>query len=138
MRFGIMQGPKLRVIDDASCCGLNSTVGLRESFQLPTVDRFAAKLVRATQVCPGAMPKRKGRIFDLRSAYKQFGLSEHDRQFVRLAMNKPGSQDPVLLGLNELPFGAVGSVAAVLRESINIWYIGFFALRLVWGAYFDF
>ena len=42
MRFGIRQGPKIRVIDDASCGGLNCTVGLVESFQVHSIDRFAA------------------------------------------------------------------------------------------------
>ena len=41
------------------------------------------------------------------------------------------------LGLNALPFGAVGSVSAFLRISIALWYIGVVGLNLCWSAFFD-
>ena len=47
MRFGIRQGEKIRVIDDCSLCKLNSTVGLKEKFQLHTIDKLAAVLAQA-------------------------------------------------------------------------------------------
>ena len=52
-------------------------------------------------------------------------------------MNRPGHEAPMIMGLNALPFGAVGSVAAFLRISVNLHYIGMIALRLLWSAYFD-
>jgi hypothetical protein len=66
-----------------------------------------------------------GRTYDLKSAYKQFGLCDEDRNLVRIAVNKPGNVDPVLVGLNALPFGAIGSVAGFLMLSFAIWWIGF-------------
>jgi hypothetical protein len=56
---------------------------------------------------------------------------------VRIAVNKPGAKDPVLLGLNALPFGAIGSVAGFLRVSFAIWWIGVFGMGVAWSAYFD-
>ena len=51
-----------------------------------------------------------GRAYDLKSAYRQIGLCKRDRNLLRIADNKPGEVDPVLVGLNALPF-AIGSVA---------------------------
>eukprot|EP00435_Cladocopium_sp_Y103_P055081 s1454_g18.t1 len=44
---------------------------------------------------------------------------------------------PVLLGVNALPFGAVGSVAAFLRVSTALWYIGFVGMSICWTSFFD-
>ena len=78
-----------------------------------------------------------GRTNDLKSAYKQFGLCVEDRNLLRIAVNKPGRAEPVLVGLNALPFGAIGSVAGFLRISFAIWWIGVFGLGIAWSAYFD-
>ena len=53
-----------------------------------------------------------------------------------------GVWDPELgkvrfLGINALPFGAVGSVSSFLRISMAIWYIGIRGLRLCWTSFFD-
>ena len=117
MRFGILQGSagKLRVIDDLSVCGINGAAGLKEAFQLHTADRLASMLLKAASLAPEAIPASSGRVFDLKSAYKQFGVSEADRDLVRIAVNEPGKSSPTFLGINALPFGAAGSVARFLR-----------------------
>ena len=60
-----------------------------------------------------------------------------DRDLLRIAVNKPGAAEPILLGLNALPFGAIGSVAGFLRISFAIWWIGVFGMGIAWSAYFD-
>ena len=138
MRFGVVQGDKIRVIDDCTICGLNSTIGLQERFELRTIDKFASFVAHAFST--GAdrnMSSLSGRTFDLKSAYKQYGLHPFDRKLLRIAVNKPGVQKPVLLGLNSLPFGAVGSVSAFLRISYAVWRIGIVLCRVMWSAYFD-
>ncbi|CAE7235845.1 unnamed protein product [Symbiodinium sp. CCMP2592] len=136
MRFGIMQN-KLRVIDDLSCCGLNATVGLLEKFCLHTIDKLAAMMAHAFDVVSGVMPECCGRTFDLTAAYKQFGVCAADRERLRIAVNRPGHHKPSFLGVNALPFGGVGSVAAFLRISIALWKIGIVLFRLFWSAFFD-
>ena len=64
-------------------------------------------------------------------------MSEQDRDLVRIAVNEPGESSPTYLGINALPFGAVGSVAGFLRVSVNLWFLGFLVLRVVWSAFFD-
>ena len=44
---------------------------------------------------------------------------------------------PTLVGLNSLPFGAIGSVTGFLRVSFAVWWIGLFGLGVAWSAYFD-
>ena len=136
-RFGIRQGGKTRVIDDCTVCGLNMTVGTKEKFALHTIDQLCSMLDHSFSCSEGQHCSVLGRTYDLKSACKQFGLCSHDRDFVRIAVNKPGCRAPVLLGLNALPFGAIGSVAGFLRISFAIWWIGVFGLGLAWSAYFD-
>ena len=76
-------------------------------------------------------------ILSLTSAYKQFAIHPDDRAMLRLAVNQPGHDSPVLFGVKAFPFGAVGSVSAFLRVSLSIWYIGFKGLGLFWTAFYD-
>eukprot|EP00435_Cladocopium_sp_Y103_P057245 s2074_g19.t1 len=137
-RFGIHQGQKTRVIDDCSVCGLNQTVGLQERFVLQAVDQMCAMLCWSLRYA-GNSPHCPivGRTFDLKAAYKQFGLSRADRDLLRIAVRDPDREQPILLGLNSLPFGGVGSVAGFLRVSLATWFTGMAGLKICWTGYFD-
>ncbi|CAE7253337.1 NaCP60E [Symbiodinium sp. CCMP2592] len=138
MRFGIVQNGKVRLIDDCTISCLNLTVGLCERFELHTIDKLAAILSCALERTPASgLSGWVGRNYDLKSAYKQYGVHPVDRALVRLAVNKPGEEEPLLLGLNALPFGSVASVSAFLRVSFAIWKIGVVLAKIVWTAYFD-
>ena len=136
-RFGIRQGNKTRVIDDCTVCGLNLTTGVTEKFQLHTIDQLCCMLDTSLEMSEGNHCPVLGRTFDLKHAYKQFGLDSEDRKALRIAVQKPGQEEPILVGLNSLPFGAIGSVAGFLRISFAVWWIGLFGLGLAWTAYFD-
>lgn len=139
-RFAIAQGQKIRPIDDCTVNGLNHTVGCPEKFSLHTVDQMCAVLSKSMSLAAERQvrhPQILGRTFDLKSAYKQFGLCKEDREFLRLATWCPERRGPILLGLNALPFGAIGSVAGFLRVSVALWYIGVVGLGLCWTSYFD-
>ncbi|CAE7710295.1 SLC24A2 [Symbiodinium sp. CCMP2592] len=128
---------QVRVIDDASICGINATVGLKYGFQMHSIDRYAAWISKALRINDGKLPACKGRVYDLKSAYKQFGIHPTDRELFRFAVNKPGEAEPMIMGANSLPFGAVGSVAAFLRISLSIWLIGMRLFSIFWTAFFD-
>ncbi|CAE7424754.1 unnamed protein product, partial [Symbiodinium necroappetens] len=136
-RFGLDQHGKIRVIDDCSCCGLNATVGVVERLVVHAIDRMASMLAYALEVSRDASASLCGRTYDLKSAYKQFRVSCKDRDLLRMLVNCPHRASPVSVGVNSLPFGAIGSVAAFLRISNSIWMIGTMALRVLWTAYFD-
>ena len=71
LRFALRQGPaKVRLIDDCTINGLNGTAGLRERFELHTVDKLAAMLVTAQgQASPDGLKGWVGRIYHLKAAY---------------------------------------------------------------------
>ena len=138
MRFGIRQGGKVRLIDDCTISCLNLTVGLRERFELHTIDKLAAVLACALDRAPPSyLNDWVGRNYDLKAAYKQYGVHPEDRALIRLAVNRPNQEAPELLGLNALPFGSVASVSAFLRVSHAIWKIGIVLARVLWTSYFD-
>ncbi|CAE7237953.1 unnamed protein product [Symbiodinium sp. KB8] len=111
-RFGLLQKLKLRTIDDCSVGGLNCTVGLPDKMRVHSIDILSSMLRRALELCGGrASCKWVGRTYDLQAAYRQFGIDSFTRELLRIAVNRPGSDEPVLLGANSLPFGAVGSVS---------------------------
>ena len=138
-RFALRQGPtKVRLIDDCTINGLNSTIGLRERFELHTVDKLAAMLVTALgHASSEGLKGWVGRTYDLKAAYKQYGIHPFDREHLRLAVNRPGETAPSLLGVNSLPFGATGSVCAFLRVACALWRIGVVLLKVVWSSFFD-
>ena len=137
-RFGLQQGSKLRVIDDCSCGGLNHSVGLTDKFQLHSIDQMASMISHSFSVLGGGKhPRIVGRTYDLRSAYKQYPISEKDREVLRIAVNRPGYEKPSFFGVNALPYGAVGSVAGFLRISHSLWFIGAAGLGLCWTALYD-
>ena len=137
-RFGITQGSKIRVIDDCTSCGLNWTVGLHEKFKLHSVDFLAAMMSCALTMVPSdAGVSVRGRCYDLKSAYKQFAVHPDDQATLRMGVNSPSQDEPVVIGFNALPFGAVGSVAGFLRVSHAVWYIGFYGLGILWSAFYD-
>jgi hypothetical protein len=118
-RFGIHQGEKTRVIDDCSVCGLNRTVGLRGKFVLQSIDQMCAMLCWSLRKTKGERhPQVVGRTFDLKAAYKQFGLRVEDRDWLRIAITDPARDTPVLVGLNALPFGG-GGFSCWILESVS-------------------
>ena len=78
-----------------------------------------------------------GKTYDLRSAYKQFGVSVETRDLLRLLVWDSDQHKPCVLGINALPFGASGSVSAFLRISMALWYVGTVGLKLCWTVFYD-
>ncbi len=141
-RFGLLQrAGKLRVIDDCSVGGLNGTLGTREKYRIHAIDKCAAYLAHMLDLNLALAKdvKVKGRTFDMKSAYKQYGISSEDRELVsiRLAVRNPVDHCVSLFGINSLPFGASGLVGGFLRISLAVWYLGLVIFKLPWTAYFD-
>ena len=138
MRFGLQQKDKVRVIDDFSVAGVNQTTGLHERLKIFGIDDIAATLAYSMDsCCQEKHPRMLGKTIDLKSAYKQFGICSDDRARIRVATSSADTNDFILLMVNALPFGATGSVAAFLRISMFIWYIGVVGLRLAWTSFYD-
>ena len=123
-RFGLRQGTKTRLIDDCSVGGFNSTCGSTEKLKIHAIDEMAAYIAWClTYLGESAMDGVVGKTYDLRNAYKQYGVCAADRSLLRIAFWNPDLHKVQFLGLNALPFGAVRSVNSFLRISMAIWYI---------------
>ena len=126
------------MIDDFSICGVNSTFGLTEKLRVESIEELTASI----SVLLADMDRRKarqqilGRTFDMKSAYKQFGLNEEHVEKTKIALKNPDGGIS-FYDVLALPFGATGSVAAFLRISAAIAYVGKVGLRLAWTSYFD-
>ena len=89
------------------------------------MDQLAAMVSRILNRCDQRKhPKVYGRTYDLKSAYKQFPVSPADRDVLRLAVQSPDGKGPRYFDVNALPFGAIGSVAGLLRISHSLWFLG--------------
>ena len=137
-RFGLQQGEKVRLIDDCTIGGFNGTCGTSERLKVHSVDEIAAYIAWCqTNLSQTSMQEVVGKTYDLKNAYKQYGVSPLDRNTLRIAVWNPVAKQVQFLGINALPFGAIGSVSAFLRVSMAIWFIGIRGLRLCWTSFFD-
>ena len=136
-RFPLQQGGKLRLIDDFTAAGVNQTVGMAERLRVESVDELTANIL--VTILRGAKLegcKLVGRTFDLKSAYKQFGVDLEHQQNLRIAQKHPDG-DVRFFAVQSLPFGATASVSSFLRIAASIKFIGTVGLRLVWTNFFD-
>ena len=72
----------------------------------------------------------------MKSAYKQFGVDAAHAERLRIAVKRPGGGIGYFKVL-ALPFGATGSVAAFLRISAAVAYVGTKGLSIPWSVFFD-
>ena len=138
-RFGIRQGSKIRPIDDFSASGVNAAAAACEAPMLHTVDVLAALLSEWFQKSSqsGVDSTVVTRTYDLKSAYRQIGLSPQGRKKACISVYDPHTKLPRLLRLRVLPFGAVRSVHSFLRLSRALWYVGALGLHLLWTNFYD-
>ena len=136
-RFGLVQKEKVRMIDDFSVCGINSAYGLTEKLRVQAVDElasFLALLLNHRSHCN--LSQVVGRTYDLKSAYKQFGVDEFHHKHCRIGVRNPeGSVSQFSVGA--LPFGATGSVASFLRIAASVSFIAMTGLDIVLTNFFD-
>ena len=136
-RFPIQQRNKMRLIDDFSICGVNATVGLPERLRVESVDQVVATLLAMLRSgrAVGKLPLT-GRTFDLKAAYKQFGVNVEEANRLKIAI-RAGPEEVKYYNVLALPFGATGSVVAFLRVAASLAYIGTKGLLLCWSSFFD-
>ena len=99
-------------------------LALSERLRVESVDQVVAILL--TMMKSGVVDDRlpwSGRTFDLKAAYKQFGVSDEEAQRLKIAL-KDGGDSVKFFDVLALPFGATGSVVAFLRIAASLAYIG--------------
>ena len=104
---------------------------------MQAVDELCAYLaVMMDDADAATLPKIKGRTFDLKSAYKQYGVDAWHSDFLQICVRNPAGGHG-LFNVHALPFGATGSVTGFLRISNALAFIGHHGLDLIWSAFFD-
>ena len=124
----------MRLIDDFSVCGVHATVGLPEKLRVESVDQVVAILLSMMHskqaLC--RLPWT-GRTFDLKAAYKQFGVSLDESNRLKIAI-KSGQNDVSFFNVLALPSG---SVVAFLRIAAALAFMGTRGLLICWSSFFD-
>ena len=82
-RFGLRQGDKVRLIDDCSVGGFNATCGVNERLRVHAIDELASYIAWClTYLTEDSMDEVVGKTYDLKSAYKQYGVCKTDRDLL--------------------------------------------------------
>ena len=135
-RFGLRQKNKLRPIDDLSISGVNMSTSLPERLKVDAIDECAA-MIKEMLKRAGGKQALVGKTYDLRKAYRQLGIREDHRRLGWIAVWSPEHQAPMVFSMDSLPFGATAAVAAFLRISRAIKFLGTTLGLLSWTAFYD-
>ena len=135
-RFGVKQGEKVRCVDDFTGSSVNQSVQTHESPRPHTLDMVGGMLSLCMAAHSGEDPWR-GRVFDLKAAYRQCAVSPSSERFSYISVYDPSSKQVKAFQMLALPFGSVKAVHAFLRVSASLWFIGVKLFRVIWSNYFD-
>ena len=135
-RFGVVQGPKVRCVDDFTSSSVNLAVQVTDSPKPHTVDVLSSLMVEAMAVCPGGEPW-VARTFDLRDAYRQCAVAPGSSQFSHIAVRNPSNGEASIFRMLALIFGSIKSVHSFLRIAHSLWYILTVHLDILVTNYFD-
>ena len=133
-RFGLRQPNKIRLIDDLSGSNVNKTVQTNESPKPHTLDVVASMSLYLLEKLSSQV---LGATFDLKSAYRQLGISESSLLFSFIACYNPTSKEPEIFRMNAVPFGATRAVYSFLRMARCLWWLGCRCLMIPWSSFFD-
>ena len=120
-RFGVVQGPKVRCVDDFTRSSVNLAVQVTESPKPHTVDVLSSLMVENMTVCPGGEPW-VARTFDLRDAYRQCAVAPGSSQFAHIAVRNPSNGEASIFRMLALPLGSIKSVHSFLRIAHSLSY----------------
>ena len=160
-RFAVRQGEKLRPIDDFSEFGTNSAFGSSERVRMKNLDQVVAwsrawaeaasdgKKLRIDDTASNVWEEKvheewgasglirlRGRVADLKQAYKQLPSSPAHKALGVIAVRAPGGGRE-LYRAKSLMFGTSAAVYAFLRFSRAIAALGTSLLSLVLIEFFD-
>ena len=135
-RFGVVQGPKIRCVDDYTRSGINSTVQTEESPRPHTLDVLAGLISELMRVAPKQY-HWVIRSFDLKDAYRQVAVHPDSIRYSHIIVLNPCDGKPYVFRMTALPFGSMKSVHVFLRIAASLWYIAVHHLRILTTGYFD-
>ena len=134
-RFGLKQTNKVRLVDDLTKSGINSTVQTSEAPKPHSTDVVASLTLalllaaRGRSVC--------GKTFDLKSAYRQLGIHPNSLSCSFITCFDPKSRKPAIFQMLAVPFGGSRSVYSFLRIVRVVWWIACKCLAIMWTNFYD-
>lgn len=135
-RFGVVQGPKVRCVDDFTRSSVNLAVQVTESPKPHTVDVLGALFGEIIRECPSDGPWVI-RPFDLKDAYRQCGVASTSTPHSHIVVRDPNLCKAQIFRTLALPFGSVKSVHAFLRVAHSLWFLIVHYLSILTTNYFD-
>ena len=135
-RFGIRQNGKIRCVDDFTGSSVNGSIQTHETPRPHTLDIVGGLL----SLCMGCLDSKsgwQGRVFDLKSAYRQCAISPASIPFSYIGVFDPKDRKVKAFRLVALPFGSIAAVHAFLRIAASIWFLGLKVFNVLWTNYFD-
>eukprot|EP00438_Fugacium_kawagutii_P027862 Skav203260 [mRNA] locus=scaffold2987:9349:10848:+ [translate_table: standard] len=138
-RFAVVQGEKIRPIDDYSQSQVNSTIFAEETASVDNVDFICAMLCRLMHRLAhfGKNTSITTRSLDLSSAYRQLTISDESQQFAYISVYSPVTGRAELFRQVALPFGSKAAVNAFIRCARCIQWIAATGLSVPLSCYFD-
>ena len=137
-RFPLLQGGKLRPIDNYSSSLINDTVTVSEKPITHSIDEIALLITKLAKAA-----KKKGiksifgRTADLKSAYRQLAVADSSLRFSYLAVYHPHEAEPKLFQQLAVPFGSTKAVYSFLRVARALWTILVKGALIPTTNYFD-
>ena len=137
-RFAVVQGGKVRPIDNYSESQVNDAVNVTSKCTVDGTDCIAAMIAEYMRLCEvkSVNPELLGRSFDLKSAYRQLAVSDSSLKWARLAVYNPSLKITEVFQQHSLPFGAKASVIGFLRCARLIQWLAH-SLSIMVTCYFD-
>ena len=123
-RFPIMQGDKLRPIDNYSSSLINDTVTVSEKPVTHSIDEIALLITKLSRVArKKGLKELFGKTADLKSAYRQLAIADESLRFSYLAVYDPTEDKPKVFRQLAVPFGSTKAVYFFLRVARALWTI---------------
>ncbi|CAE7198920.1 ANKRD50 [Symbiodinium sp. CCMP2592] len=137
-RFPLLQGEKLRPIDNYSSSLINDTVTVSEKPITHSIDEIALLI----NTLSSAARKKNlnalyGKTADLKGAYRQLAVSDTSLDFSYLSVYDPAEEKPKLFQQLAVPFGSTKAVYFFLRVARALWTILVKGARIPTTNYFD-
>ena len=137
-RFPLMQGGKLRPIDNYSSSLINDTVTVSEKPVTHSIDEIALLITKLSKSARKKGVKELfGKTADLKSAYRQLAISDESLKYSYLAVFDPVDKKPKAFRQLAVPFGSTKAVYFFLRVARALWTILVKGALIPTTNYFD-
>ena len=137
-RFPLMQGGKLRPIDNYSSSLINDTVTVSEKPVTHSIDEIALLITKLSKsALKKGMKELFGKTADLKSAYRQLAISDESLKYSYLSVFDPVDKNSKAFRQLAVPFGSTKAVYFFLRVARALWTILVKGALIPTTNYFD-